>query len=230
MTQGITNSSYQDYSLSQSQSASSGDEVNKDQFLKLLTYQLKAQNPLKPYDNQEFASQLAQFSQLEQMTDIRSLLEEQVQTNLILTNTISNTALPGLLGKSAKALSDSVQLNQDETANIGYTLPYRASSGEIAIKDESGNTVRNITLEELDLLSGDHKLVWDGTDNDGNQLAAGDYTFEVSAYDSQGGTVSATTFTYGTLSAVKFTSDGTKLVMNGVEIPLENVLDISTDA
>ena len=230
MTQGISNNSYQNYSLNQSQNASSGDEVSKDQFLKLLTYQLKAQNPLKPYDNQEFASQLAQFSQLEQLTDIRSLLEEQVQTNMILTNTISNTALPGLLGKSAKAMSDSVQLKQDEPAPVGYTLPYRAASGQLTILDSSGNKVREMKLEELDLLSGDHKLSWDGKDNDGNQLPSGDYTFQIEAFDSQGGSVSASTFTYGTLSAVKFTSEGTKLVMNGVEIPLEKVLDISTEA
>ncbi len=59
-------------------------QEQKDQFLKLLTFQLRAQNPLKPYDNQEFATQLAQFSQLEQLSDIKGLLEKQAEVKLAL--------------------------------------------------------------------------------------------------------------------------------------------------
>ena len=77
--------------------------AQKDQFLKLLTFQLKSQNPMKPYDNQEFAAQLAQFTQLEQLSDIKSLIEEQNKSNNLLSRTMSNSALPGMLGKVAKA-------------------------------------------------------------------------------------------------------------------------------
>lgn len=47
----------------------------KETFLKLLVAQIKNQNPLNPADGIEFVSQLAQFSQLEQMMQIRSELE-----------------------------------------------------------------------------------------------------------------------------------------------------------
>jgi flagellar basal-body rod modification protein FlgD len=47
-------------------------KVSKEAFLQLLVAQIRHQNPLDPADGTEFLSQLAQFSELEQMMDIRS--------------------------------------------------------------------------------------------------------------------------------------------------------------
>ncbi|MFB3776031.1 MAG: flagellar hook assembly protein FlgD [Bryobacteraceae bacterium] len=52
-----------------------GQTVGKDDFLQLLVAQIKNQNPLNPADGVEFLSQLAQFSQLEQLINIRTQLE-----------------------------------------------------------------------------------------------------------------------------------------------------------
>ena len=49
--------------------------ASKDAFLRLLVAQIKNQNPLNPADGVEFLSQLAQFSELEQMIGIRQELE-----------------------------------------------------------------------------------------------------------------------------------------------------------
>ena len=49
-------------------------QMGKEEFLTLLVNQLQHQDPLNPMDNQEFAVQLAQFSQLEQMIDINKKL------------------------------------------------------------------------------------------------------------------------------------------------------------
>src|SRR2546422_10359101 len=50
-------------------------EKQKTQFLELLVAQLKGQNPLDPKDGTEFVSQLAQFSSLEELINIRTTLE-----------------------------------------------------------------------------------------------------------------------------------------------------------
>jgi flagellar basal-body rod modification protein FlgD len=47
----------------------------KETFLKLLVAQIKNQNPLNPADSMQFVSQLAQFSELEQLMQMRSELE-----------------------------------------------------------------------------------------------------------------------------------------------------------
>jgi flagellar basal-body rod modification protein FlgD len=47
------------------------NQVSKEAFLQLLVAQIKNQNPMNPTDGVQFLSQLAQFSQLEQLLGIR---------------------------------------------------------------------------------------------------------------------------------------------------------------
>ncbi|HWI65938.1 MAG TPA: flagellar hook capping FlgD N-terminal domain-containing protein [Symbiobacteriaceae bacterium] len=45
------------------------DQMGKAEFLNLLITQLRYQDPLKPMDDREFATQLAQFSSLDKITE-----------------------------------------------------------------------------------------------------------------------------------------------------------------
>lgn len=49
--------------------------VNQQTFLQLLVTQIKNQNPLDPTDGTQFLSQLAQFSELEQMINVNTNLQ-----------------------------------------------------------------------------------------------------------------------------------------------------------
>ncbi len=55
-----------------SQSAIASGAINKNEFLKLLVAQLKNQDPMNPVDNQQFITQLATFSSLEQLISINA--------------------------------------------------------------------------------------------------------------------------------------------------------------
>ena len=75
MTSAISGTSSQSTSgTSPSQTSASGIDAlaNKNTFLQLLVSQIKNQDPLNPSDGVQFVSQLAQFSELEQMMQIRS--------------------------------------------------------------------------------------------------------------------------------------------------------------
>jgi flagellar basal-body rod modification protein FlgD len=52
------------------------DSLGRDAFLQLLTTQLAHQDPLQPQADGEFIAQLAQFSSLEQLTGMRTTLEQ----------------------------------------------------------------------------------------------------------------------------------------------------------
>ena len=67
--------------------AKSSASMDKDTFLKILVAQLKMQDPTKPTDSSEFMSQMAQFSTVEQLT------------NMATSGKVDQSV--GLLGKSA---------------------------------------------------------------------------------------------------------------------------------
>ncbi|GAB1352903.1 MAG TPA: flagellar hook capping FlgD N-terminal domain-containing protein [Candidatus Rifleibacterium sp.] len=55
-------------------------ELGKDDFLKLLTQQLKNQDPMNPMNDMEFINQMSSFSSLEQMVNMNKSLDSFIKT------------------------------------------------------------------------------------------------------------------------------------------------------
>jgi flagellar basal-body rod modification protein FlgD len=198
--------------------------LGKDDFLKLLIVQLRNQDPMDPMKGTEFATQLAQFSSVEQLSNINTNLTDSISANQLMTQSIGNALAATMIGKDIKASSSAVTLTGSNSPTIGYTLGADAATVSIKIYDDSGAIVR--TIQKTNLLKGDNKVTWDGSDDDGIHLAAGDYTVKVEAADVDAKAITATSYTTGTISGVRFTANGTVFVVGGVEIPLSQILEI----
>ena len=64
------------YTQSTSGVQSDPAQDKQNEFLQLLVAQLKGQNPLNPIDGTQFVTQLAQFSSLEELTKIRTSMDQ----------------------------------------------------------------------------------------------------------------------------------------------------------
>ena len=199
-------------------------QLGKDDFLKLMIAQMKYQDPLDPLDGTEYTAQLAQFSSLEQLTNMNDKLEASIGTNLQLTQAVNNTMTAALIGKRARIDNTSFSYNGQDNFTIGYNLPAIASSVEVKIYDENGTLIR--TMDDVPKSSGAHNINWDFTDDDGNNVDYGDYTFKVTATTSNGEDMTFDFYGFGEIEAVRFTSEGTKLVINGVEYYLSDIVEI----
>jgi flagellar basal-body rod modification protein FlgD len=206
------------------QSTSSQGVLGKNDFLKLLITQLRNQDPLNPMEGTEFAAQLAQFSSLEQMTNINTNLTSSLESTTILTQAISNALSTTMIGKEVKAAVSQITYGGSGEVRLGYTLPSAAAKVVVRIQDATGSTVRTIAASGL--TKGDNKYTWDGKNDSGTAVQAGQYRISVEATDADGNTLSTSSFVYGLVSSVRFKSTGTMFVVDGMEIPLSQVLEI----
>jgi len=202
-------------------SASQSNVMGKDDFLNLLITQLQNQDPLNPTDSTEFTAQLAQFSSLEQLGNVNENLMElkhfQASSN--------NSQAVALIGKTITAAGNSIQLTDDGPVPCDFSLDHDAAVVVANIYDGTGEFVADFEGRNLD--AGQHALLWDGTDNQGNRMANGNYTFEILAADAQGRDIGSTTFFSGTVDRVTF-DHGTSYLMSGNQkIALGDLVEVA---
>lgn len=171
-TQSTTQANTQAQSASQSQATSIASEF--DTFLLLMTTQAQNQDPLEPMDSTEYASQLAQFS----------MVEQQVQSNELL----SELAL-SLGGIKLEELASWVGMDVQTTAAFhfdGEPVTFSAQaeptadSAVMVIRDSDGTEIERISVPVTQT-----EFDWAGTASDGSPLPTGSYSATLESYDGE---------------------------------------------
>ncbi len=196
--------------------------LGKDDFLNLLITQLQNQDPLNPTDSTEFTAQLAQFSSLEQLSNVNANLE-QLQNYQTAAN---NSQAVSLLGKEITANGNSLKLSDGEPIDCDFNLSRDAATVVVNIYDSTAGFVKEI--ESKGLSAGRHTLVWDGTDRNGNPVADGSYTFEILAADANGQKVKATAIFTGTVDTVTFENNTPFLISGDQKVAVGDVIQVAT--
>lgn len=189
--------------------------LGKDDFMKLLLAQLKNQDPLKPVDGTDFAAQLAQFSSLEQLSNMNTELKNQSVSQM----TMNYAQSVNMIGKEVVTKSGNSLAVSGPTTDLSYKLATDAQSVTITILDKQGKLVK--TWDEAAQKAGINKVTWDTS-----TVETGDYTFQVIAKDSKGQTVSVDTMTTGLVTAVHFRNNQILATVNGLEVPLSNIIEV----
>ncbi len=196
--------------------------LGKDDFLHLLITQLQNQDPLNPAESTEFTAQLAQFSSLEQLSNVNDNL---VQLQNLETST-NNSQAVSLLGKEITANGNYLKLANGTPTDCEFRLDREADTVVVNIYDHTNEFVK--TFEGENLSAGQHTLIWDGTDRNGNPANDGDYTFEIMAVDANGKAVNATAYFTGTVDTVTFENSTPFLISGDQKIPLGDVKQVAT--
>jgi flagellar basal-body rod modification protein FlgD len=196
-------------------------DLGESDFLTLLTTQLQYQDPTQPMDSTAFVAQLAQFSALEQMTNVNTTLTSMLTAQ----STALQTTAADFLGHTAVFNTDQVSLQQGQPATITADLSAAAANVNITIQDQNGDTVR--TLAEGPAAAGVDTFTWDGNDDNGNSLASGTYTVQIAATDSNGNAISLTQSGSAQITAVSYDSSGTPtFIAGGTSVSLSEISQI----
>lgn len=198
------------------ETASAGLAADFQTFLTLLTTQMRNQDPLQPMESTEFISQLASFSGVEQ----------QVRTNERLDSILSalgggtSAGLAEWIGREVRVPSEAAF--EGDPIEVGFAATEDADRNVLVVKNAFGSVVASRTL------AGDATgATWDGTDDLGNSVAHGDYSFTVESYagDTPLGTQAGTV--YATVKEVRIADGETMLVLgNGAQVTLDSVTAI----
>lgn len=199
-------------------------ELGKDDFLRLFVTRLANQDPLSPMQDEQFIAQMAQFTQLEQLQNMNANLQQALNSDLVLAQTINNTMATSLIGRTVRVQSNSVVLTERGDADISYELEQPAKSITIEITNSDGSLIR--ALRDDGVSAGPNQINWDGRDANGNTVAPGQYNLKVLAEDAEGNAVTVHAFFNGTVDGVRYVDGAGMLTVGSILIPLSDVLEI----
>jgi flagellar basal-body rod modification protein FlgD len=97
-------------------------DMGKDDFMKILITQLSHQDPTKPMEDKEFIAQMAQFSTLEQMTNMNKQFSAMSER-------LNSTQAFNMLGKSVELLSGGIPVQGTVDAVTGGEFPQLLVNG-----------------------------------------------------------------------------------------------------
>ena len=206
-----------------SQNPAPGGAMGKDQFLKLLIAQLQNQDPMNPMQGDQMATQLAQFSSLEQLQQINANLTAQQTASGSLLGAVQSTSAIGAIGHVVTAIGDQINVGgADGATTVEATLATASAKTTLHIYDSSGTEVATASLGESRSGMQTFSL---GKLTDG--LKPGTYTYKIDATDGDGKAVSVQTYTTARIDGVTTGTTGLVLTSGDLTIPYGSVIRIS---
>lgn len=197
-------------------------QMDKDAFFKLMLAQLKNQDPMSPLKNHEMAAQLAQFSTLEQMSNMNTTLTKMEGKGA----QPENFQALNLIGKTVAGDSSRVVRTQfDKTHDFNFALSQNASEANVKLMSAKGEVVREYKLSNLQ--AGPNKVSWNGNNEAGVAQPAGEFFFQVDAKNNVGQKIPVKTEFQGVISGLSFSAEGPVLQVGSQTIKMRDVHQIT---
>lgn len=201
---------------------SSQTTLGQDAFLKLLTEQLKNQDPLDPMKNEDMVAQMATFSNVAGISEMNSTLKGLAAQM----STANSSQAISYVGKTVLVEGDTAYPNTDGTLDAVLPLDADATEVTVQISDSAGNLLRTINMGSQS--AGDVAINWDGKTDDGGDAPAGPY--KIAATVKQNGTTIAGKINvWAPVTSVSLGSDGSGTTLNLAGLgsrPLSDVREV----
>jgi len=134
----VTQSLYHaDYMQKQKENSAPSQELGKDAFLRILLTQLQNQDPMNPMEDQEFIAQMAQFSSLEQMTNLNENFQRFID-NQTHNDFVSHSDLIGKKVEWSKIISGNEDDKEEKTMEgIVTSVVFKDGQAQLVIDGDT---------------------------------------------------------------------------------------------
>ncbi|MFP4163348.1 MAG: FlgD immunoglobulin-like domain containing protein [Chitinispirillaceae bacterium] len=208
-------------------------EMGKDDFLLLLTTQMKHQDPLNPMENTEFVSQLAQFRALESSNNIESAIGEleksyssTIDAQQNTAQSVSNSSAVSLIGKTVRMRQSNIAWSGMEGERIPLSVHLgNESEALVEIRNGDDEIIKTIKADGKDAQNSS-SVEWDGTTDEGDLAKPGKYTITI---EGQQENPSLYAYVQDKVDGVRFTEDGAQMKIGGRETSIGELLDVSSE-
>ena len=194
--------------------------LNQADFLKLMTAQMKNQDPFNPVDNTQMVAQMAQFSSLAGITEMSGTLKA-IAEKLGATGAADAASY---IGRSVLVEGDTAFARTTGGIAGAIELGEAADDVRVQITGADGTLLKTVDLGAQG--AGTATYDWDGTTDAGASAGAGPFTVRVTASLS-GKAVVANGLVWAPVQSVSTTSGALKLSLPGIgEVPASDIRQI----
>lgn len=194
--------------------------VDYEAFLKLLTAQLRNQDPLAPMDATQFMTQLAQLSTVEQ----------SMKTNDTLTQVLDTLKSSGMrmdmafLGRKVEATSNTIALANGK-GELAYAIAGTPASVKVEVLDKDGKAISSSAGSTQ---AGRQTFSWNGRMTNGSTAPDGSYTVRITAKDKEGNALDSASVITDTVAEVRNVDGATQFVLkSGATVDANAILSAS---
>ncbi len=203
------------------ESNANNSQLGLEDFMNLLITELTHQDPTKPMENTELATQISQFATVSGIDDLNTSFDD-FASSMIAEQSIQASSL---VGHEVMIESYLGVLPSGGSLTGGVYMPSAGTNVKVQISDKTGVLVREISLGQKD--QGIARFSWDGLTDSGDYADPGQYTITATATIDEADQ-GLTTTVYANVDSVSIGgSNGALVNLEGLGlVPLNDVLEI----
>lgn len=154
--------------------------LGKDDFLRIMLTQMKNQDPTNPFKAEQMATEVAQFTTVEQLQNVNQNLTKMSTQN----RPLEQMAMTNMIGKTITIDRQRFPHMEGQNESLSFNLPRDAATVKLAIVSEGGETVLEKELGSQK--AGEVSFAWDGFKSNTLPAKGGNYMLRVEAKNDKG--------------------------------------------
>lgn len=193
--------------------------MGKEDFLQLLVAQMRHQDPLSPMDGAEYATQLAQFSSVEQLIEISRQMGVQATAAAEAQKLGMTSYATSIVGRDIVMDGAMATVGADGSVRMVVDLPEGVEELTIELTGSDGKTTSSVVIPNP--ASGRQSFSFQMPD-----LPPGDYTYKASAVDADGKSLVTRPLTLARVEGMSIVDGEIMLRLGGTLVPFSNIIEV----